>query len=195
MVKTGDLNDVKNLTSFNVPNSKGNGAVKTILYDLAVFNKLAMTFIDNSKAVEIRNKFNDVLVKHETNNENNMLPKDYIAALEALLRSEKEKLAMKQEIDNLKAEAGVLSQDYVSNKDVCNELLSLGVAVKKDGTPYAISTLKSKISPRLQALSHENGYSIPEQIVLVEGVERKTPYYHRDVADMVITIRRAEARG
>ena len=66
LAKTGDINETQNCVSLNVPNQTGNGAVKTMLYDLTVFNKLAMTFIDNPRAVEVRNKFNDVLVKHET---------------------------------------------------------------------------------------------------------------------------------
>ena len=66
LVSTGDLNEGKNFLSLNIPNQNGNGAVKTTLYDLDVFNKLAMTFLDNPRAVEIRQKFSDVLVKHET---------------------------------------------------------------------------------------------------------------------------------
>lgn len=66
LVNTGDLNETQNCVSLNVPNQTGNGAVKTTLYDLTVFNKLGMTFIDNQRAVEIRAKFDDVLIKHET---------------------------------------------------------------------------------------------------------------------------------
>ena len=54
LVNTGDLNEVKNLTSLNVTNQSGNGAVKTMLYDLEAFNKLAMTFIDNPRSIHRR---------------------------------------------------------------------------------------------------------------------------------------------
>jgi hypothetical protein len=47
-----------------MPDSRGSLHEAT-LYDLEVFNKLAMTFIDNPRAVEIRNKFNDVIIKAE----------------------------------------------------------------------------------------------------------------------------------
>ena len=64
LVNTGDINETQNCVSLT--NVQAFGYNTTTLYDLTVFNKLAMTFIDNPRAVEIRNKFNDVLVKHET---------------------------------------------------------------------------------------------------------------------------------
>lgn len=64
LVKTGDINETQNCVSLT--NVQAFGYNTTTLYDLTVLNKLAMTFIDNPRAVEIRNKFNDVLVKHET---------------------------------------------------------------------------------------------------------------------------------
>lgn len=94
--------------------------------------------------------------------------------------------AKDREIASLQAQNGVLSQDYVSNKDVCNELLAQGLAKKKNGQPYALSTLKSKVSPLLQKLSNEKKYGIAEETVIVDGVERKTPYYHVDIRDMVL---------
>lgn len=64
LVNTGDINETQNCVSLT--NVQAFGYNTTTLYDLTVFNKLAMTFIDNQRAVEIRAKFNDVLVKHET---------------------------------------------------------------------------------------------------------------------------------
>ena len=47
----------------------------TTIYNLTVLNKLGMCcFRGNKKAKEIRDKFNDVLVKHETQNQPAMLP-------------------------------------------------------------------------------------------------------------------------
>ena len=65
LIDTGDLDECKNLQSLNIPNEHGNGAHKTMLYDLTVLNKLAMTMIDSPIAIEVRNKFNDVIVQHE----------------------------------------------------------------------------------------------------------------------------------
>lgn len=65
LIATGDLDDTRNVVSSKMPYS--NGSLHDVtLYNLTVFNKIAMTFIDNPKAVEIRSKFNDVLVKEET---------------------------------------------------------------------------------------------------------------------------------
>lgn len=85
------------------------------------------------------------------------------------------------EISNksLKAQNGVLSQDYKSNKDICEEIVAEGL------TKYAISTLKSKVSKVLQKLSREQEYSISEQIVVVDDVERRTPFYHVDICEQI----------
>lgn len=75
---TGDLEENANLR-FTLDGS----CKPTTLYNLDVFNKVAMTFIDNPKAVEIRKAFNDVLVKHETRQDST--PHDYLSALKALV--------------------------------------------------------------------------------------------------------------
>ena len=56
----GVVNDVKNLTSLNIKNENGNGAVKTTLYDLTVFNHLVMR-LDTDKAWAMKEKFNKVV--------------------------------------------------------------------------------------------------------------------------------------
>ena len=59
LVKWGEVTIVKNLTIVQTQNSVG--AVKdTTLYDLQVFNKLAMQ-LRTDAAMEIRNKFSDIL--------------------------------------------------------------------------------------------------------------------------------------
>lgn len=96
--------------------------------------------------------------------------------------------AKEREIKSLQAQKDVMRQEYKSNKDFCNELIAKGVAVQKNGKPYALSTLKSRMSPILQEVSHTYRYSISEETVVVDGVERKTPYYHRDVCDMIAAV-------
>jgi prophage antirepressor-like protein len=96
--------------------------------------------------------------------------------------------AKEREIKSLQAQKDVLRQDYMSNKDFCQMLIAKGVAVQKSGKPYALSTLKTKMSPILQTVSHTFGYSISEETVVVDGVERKTPFYHRDVCSMIAAV-------
>lgn len=65
LVKRGVVTDIKNLTSVMMPDSHGRECVKTTLYDLKVFNLLAMR-LDTDRAWEVKEKFNDILVKEET---------------------------------------------------------------------------------------------------------------------------------
>lgn len=96
--------------------------------------------------------------------------------------------AKEREIKSLQAQKDVMRQEYKSNKDFCNELIAKGIAVQKNGKPYALSTLRNRMSPILQEVSHTYRYSISEETVVVDGVERKTPYYHRDVCDMIAAV-------
>ena len=73
LLNRGIVNELKNLSSLNVKNESGNGAVKTTLYDLKVFNFLAMR-LDTDRAWEVKEKFNDIIVKEETKKEETTLP-------------------------------------------------------------------------------------------------------------------------
>lgn len=120
LVNTGDLVESKNLDSTKIPDSLGRLTQETTIYDLTVLNKLAMTFIDNPRAVAIRNAFNDVLVKHETQAPMAVLPQDYLSALKALVASEEAKQKALSERD----EAVRTKYQFVEGRDakVCGEL-------------------------------------------------------------------------
>ena len=93
--------------------------------------------------------------------------------------------AKEREIKSLQSQKDVLRQDYMPLKGFCNGLIAKGLAIQTNGKPYVIGTLKTKLSSILQTVSAKFGYSISEETVVVDGVERKTPYYHKDVCHMV----------
>ena len=180
----------------NVNVSTSTGAVKTTLYNLNVLNQLAMACIDNEKLNEVSCQFSDILSEVETTGKYEAHP----AIPSYMLESEEERAlawaeehrqarlaleAKEREIKSLQAQKDVLRQDYMPLKGFCNGLIAKGLAIQTNGNPYVIGTLKTKLSPILQTVSAKFGYSISEETVVVDGVERKTPYYHKDVCNMV----------
>ena len=172
---------------------------ETKLYNLNVLNQLAMVCIDNEKLNEVSCQFSDILSEVETTGKYEAHPTvpSYMLASEeerAIAWAEEHRQARlaleakEREIKSLQAQKDVMRQEYKSNKDFCNELIAKGIAVQKNGKPYALSTLRSRMSPILQEVSHTYRYSISEETVVVDGVERKTPYYHRDVCDMIAAV-------
>ena len=72
--KCGEVTMVKNFTIVQTQNSVG-AAKDATLYDLQVFNKLAMQ-LRTDAAMEIRSKFSDILVEIETTGQYNVQKQD-----------------------------------------------------------------------------------------------------------------------
>ena len=64
LLERGAVTVTKNLVTVKIANSVG-AVNETTLYDLTVFNHLVMR-LDTDRAWEMKEKFNDVLIKHET---------------------------------------------------------------------------------------------------------------------------------
>ena len=71
LINRGVIEVVKNLTTSEIPTNSG--IQKATLYDLKVFNYLVMR-LDTDRAWEMKAKFNDVLVKAETQTVPKVLP-------------------------------------------------------------------------------------------------------------------------
>ena len=101
LLKRGVVTETKNLVSVMLPDSLGRGCIKTTLYDLTVFNHLVMR-LDTDQAWEKKSKFNDVLIKHETQVQPEMSDEEIMSrALEIAHRT----LALREErIKALEAE-------------------------------------------------------------------------------------------
>ena len=180
----------------NVNVSTSTGAVKTTFYNLNVLNQLAMACIDNEKLNEVSCQFSDILSEIETTGKyeahptvpSYMLESEEERAIAWAEEHRQARLALEakdREIKSLQAQKDVLMQDYMPLKGFCNGLIAKGLAVQTNGKPYVIGTLRTKLSSILQTVSAKFGYSISEETVVVDGVERKTPYYHKDVCKMV----------
>lgn len=137
LVKWGEVTIVKNLTIVKMQNSAG--AVKdTTLYDLQVFNKLAMQ-LRTDAAMEIRSKFSDILVEVETTGQYNVqkqdpsyMIEDPIERAKAWIKEQEEKRALEAEKkaleeknkdlqstnDELVTEVEILLNSYVNTKQV-----------------------------------------------------------------------------
>ena len=126
--KWGEVTMVKNFTIVQTQNSVG--AVKdTTLYDLQVFNKLAMQ-LRTDAAMEIRNKFSDILVEIETTGQYNA--KDMPKSLPEALRAYADAIEAKEQADKecerqrLIAEEAIRTKAQISDKKTASALGRVG---------------------------------------------------------------------
>ena len=100
LLERGAVTVTKNLVTVKIANSVG-AVNETTLYDLTVFNHLVMR-LDTDRAWEMKAKFNDVLIKHETQVQTGMSDEEIMSrALEIAHRT----LALREErIKALEAE-------------------------------------------------------------------------------------------
>ena len=125
LVKWGEVTIVKNLTIVQTQNSAG--AVKdTTLYDLQVFNKLAMQ-LRTDAAMEIRNKFSDILVEIETTGQYNAIQLDRKTQLQLAIINSKpnsvEQLAAIAALEELHAEEKKALEDKTKELEDENEII------------------------------------------------------------------------
>ena len=123
--KWGEVTMVKNFTIVQTQNSVG--AVKdTTLYDLQVFNKLAMQ-LRTDAAMEIRSKFSDILVEIETTGQYNAIQLDRKTQLQLAIINSKpnsvEQLAAIAALEELHAEEKKALEDKTKELEDENEII------------------------------------------------------------------------
>ena len=118
LVKWGEVTDCKNLHTVQTQNNVG-AVNDTTLYDLQVFNKLAMQ-LRTDAAMEIRSKFSDILVQVETTGQYNVkdMPKSLPEALRAYADAieAKEQAAKECERQRLIAEEAIKRRAQIGTK-------------------------------------------------------------------------------
>lgn len=209
LINRGVVEVVKNLTTLKIPTNSG--VQETTLYDLKVFNYLVMR-LDTDQAWEKKAKFNDVLVERETNPQPQpqpqfALPTTYLEALEALVASEKAKLALQAERDEAirtkaligsRREATAMntaSQKSKECKRLTTENEELKDAVGRGSSWRTVSMMKAEwirefghapVWQKLRQFSKDVGidplHDVEEKVVLPNGSEKvNISYrYHRE---------------
>lgn len=138
LVKWNEVQVVKNLTTWKMTYENSNLTQDVTLYDLQVFNKLAMQ-LRTDAAMEIRSKFSDILVEVETTGQYNIqkqdpsyMIEDPIERAKAWIKEQEEKRALEAEKkaleeknkdlqstnDELVTEVEILLNSYVNTKQV-----------------------------------------------------------------------------
>ena len=204
LIKRGVVTVVKNLTTVKLSNSAG-AINDTILYDLKVFNYLVMR-LDTDQAWEKKAKFNDVLVERETQTQP-VLPTTYLEALEALVASEKAKLALQAERDEAvrtkamigsRREATAMNTASQKSKEcarLTTENEELKDAVGRGSSWRTVSMMKAEwirefghapVWQKLRQFSKDVGidpiHDVEEKVILSNGSEKVSISYryHRE---------------
>ena len=125
LIKWGEVTDCKNLQSVQMQNNSG--AISDLtLYDLQVFNKLAMQ-LRTDAAMEIRSRFSDILVEIETTGQYNAIQLDRKTQLQLAIINSKpnsvEQLAAIAALEELHAEEKKALEDKTKELEDENEII------------------------------------------------------------------------
>lgn len=170
LVKWNEVQVVKNLTTWKMTYENSNLTQDVTLYDLQVFNKLAMQ-LRTDAAMEIRNKFSDILVEIETTGSYNAIQLDRktqlqlaiinskpnsveqlaaIAALEELHAEEKK--ALEDKTKELEDENEIIRGEYYNTKQIYDIIMQ----EYPEALQQAKTTNYNKLRKALKKLSNED---------------------------------------
>ena len=161
LMRWGEVQSGKNLLDWKMSYENSNLTRDVTLYDLQVFNKLAMQ-LRTDAAMEIRNKFSDILVQIETTGQYNtkpVVPQTYLEALKALVASEEEKEQLKLTNETLTTELTEVSKQrdkairergYINDKRTATLMSQEGIRARK------INKLENELSDTIEKLDQAN---------------------------------------
>ena len=156
LLKRGVIEATKNLVTLKIPSQSG--VQETTLYDLTVFNHLVMR-LDTDKAWAMKEKFNDVLIKHETQAQPELTDAEIMSrALEIAHRT----LALREErIKALEADLTLEKEahekdnaDFRTGFDIINAQKAQ-ISSEREATAMATASAKSRECKRLTAENAE----------------------------------------
>lgn len=138
LMKWGEVTVAKNLATVQM--SSSSGAVNdTILYDLQVFNKLAMQ-LRTDAAMEIRSKFSDILVEIETTGQYNA--KDMPKSLPEALRAYADAIEAKEQADKECERQRLIAEEAIRTK--------AQIGTKREATAMNTASRLSKENTKLK---------------------------------------------
>lgn len=138
LIKWGEVTDCKNLQSVQMQNNSG--AVSDLtLYDLQVFNKLAMQ-LRTDAAMEIRSKFSDILVEIETTGQYNV--KDMPKSLPEALRAYADAIEAKEQADKECERQRLIAEEAIKRR--------AQIGTKREATAMNTASRLSKENTKLK---------------------------------------------
>ena len=138
LIKWGEVTDCKNLHTVQTQNNVG-AVNDTTLYDLQVFNKLAMQ-LRTDAAMEIRNKFSDILVEIETTGQYNA--KDMPKSLPEALRAYADAIEAKEQADKECERQRLIAEEAIKRR--------AQIGTKREATAMNTASRLSKENTKLK---------------------------------------------
>ena len=180
--EVGRIASISDMIKTSIPDSLG-VLHETTIYNLNVLNQLAMVEMKNKVLNETSKKFSDILSEVETTGSYGVaqpqpqfsLPTTYLEALEALVASEKAKLALQAERDETKALLAEEREKVEALNEAVDNLVRTKAWISDKQVASALGTAgaKSKECERLKKKLDKMESEIDAQMPTIREAMRK----------------------